>query len=62
MANSTDAAFQAWLVSLTALGYDHLWISNNLPDLRRRFERDPSSRLPRCPEPTVRPRDRYEEI
>lgn len=60
MANWTE--FDAWLAHLPALGYDRLWIGNNMPSLRKRFEADPQARMPECPAPPERSRDRYEEL
>lgn len=62
MANWTDPAFQAWLAQLPPLGYDRIWIGNNLPALRKRFDADPNGRMPECAPATVRVPDRYEEI
>ena len=60
MANSTDAAFEAWLAALPNLGYPPDWIRHNIPILRKRFER--GDQLPPCGPPPAWPRDRYEEI
>jgi hypothetical protein len=62
MTNLIDAPFEAWLAHLPALGYDRLWIGNNLPALRKRFQEDPGTRMPECPTPPERARDRYEEL
>lgn len=62
MASSIDPVFERWLTKLIPLGYDRLWISNNLPALRKRFEDDPNGTMPQCLPATVRVPDRYEEI
>lgn len=53
--------FTAWLATLPELGYDRDWIRRNMPALERRFRDNPSP-MERAPVPTVKPRDRYEEI
>lgn len=60
MANSIE--FQAWLATLPSRGYDHTWISHNLPALQRRFQQFGAAQMPECPPPSERVRDRYEEI
>ena len=62
MANSTNPAFETWLASLPALGYDRAWIGHNLPALRKRFVEMGDTPMPPCPPPPERQRDRYEEI
>ncbi|WP_235522979.1 hypothetical protein [Novosphingobium sp. Leaf2] len=58
----TDAPFQTWLATLPALGYERIWISNNLPGLRKRFDDTGGAAMPACPAPPERARDRYEEL
>jgi hypothetical protein len=58
----TDAAFTAWLATLPALGYDRDWIRRNGPALRQRWIQTAGAPLERAPQPTVKPRDRYEEL
>ena len=53
--------FDAWLQTLPALGYDRDWIRRNEAALRSRFATD-TSPMPPCPQPTVRVKDRYEEL
>lgn len=60
MTSSTD--FQAWLNTLPALGYDRLWITNNVHSLRERFNADPSPMQPCPPPPEAKRRDRYAEL
>jgi hypothetical protein len=59
MTSSTD--FHTWLATLPALGYDRDWIRRNMHSLQERFDADPSPMQP-CPQPSVKARDRYEEL
>lgn len=55
-------SFDAWLSSLPAKGYDSLWITNNLPALRKRFADYGEMPMPEMVGPHVAVRDRYEEL
>lgn len=55
--------FEVWLRSLPPLGYDRLWVSNNLPALRQRFDDTGGAPMEPCPPPPEsRARDRYGEL
>ena len=58
---AADVSFHAWLAHLPNKGYDRDWIRRNEPALRQRWEQD-QSEMPACPSPSLRTRDRYEEI
>lgn len=59
--NYSPTEFDHWLAHLPGKGYDRDWIRRNAVALRQRWEIDKSEMEP-CPQPSVRPRDRYEEL
>lgn len=62
---TSSIEFQTWLAHLPALGYGRLWIGNNLPALRQRFEDSPTTPMPQCPEQSPEnrgPLARFEEL
>ncbi|WP_242528342.1 hypothetical protein [Novosphingobium sp. PY1] len=57
-----DPAFEMWLQTLRALGYDRLWITNNIEVLRKRYRDTKGAEMPRCPDPTPQPYDPYKGL
>lgn len=53
--------FASWLATLPPKGYDRDWIRRNEPALRQRFDSGQREMEP-CPPPSIKPRDRYEEL
>ncbi len=43
-------------------GLDRHFVTQNYANVRRRYEADPLTPMPSLPPPTVKPRDRYDEI
>lgn len=61
MPSVTDP-YSEWLATLPPLGYDRDWIRRNEPALRQRYIQTSGAPMQPCPPPSIKPRDRYEEL
>lgn len=57
-----DAGLETWLQTLPTLGYDRLWIGNNIEVLKKRYHDTGGAPMPPCPEPPRAPYDPYKGL